>query len=189
MAIGRPRTPNSPKSLSNKAVHTKLPMSNLPVAKAISLRIKNQLSWDQIAKQLNCPMSSIHQACRPYLDLLDDPQALKGYQENKADLIEAAELKMLASLSDPESIKKAGLAARSLAFGLLYDKGRLEKGLSTQNVTTVHAELGSLQVDREALESSLASIEAEIALLKGQSAQPQAGPFLELPGPDDGKAE
>jgi hypothetical protein len=147
------------------------------------------MSWDEIAATLGVRKQSIHKACRPFEKLLQDPDALKGYQDNKQNLLEATEMTLLSSLVDPDAIKKAGLAARTMAFGTVFDKVRLEKGQTTQNIGTIHAELGTLQVDREALESSLASIEAEIQQLKGQSAQPQEGPVLELPGTDEGEVK
>jgi len=189
--MARRKQPVNPKPTPRLTQSKKvaLPDTSFPVGQALTLRLKNHLTWQQIALQLSCPLNGLWKACRPYLKLLENPQSLQAYRDNKIDLLESAEMTLLSSLVEPGALKKAPLAARSMAFGVLYDKGRLEKGLSTQNVTTIHAELGSLQVDREALEQSLASIEAEIAALKGQGGQPQETPALELPGPGEDKAE
>lgn len=57
---------------------------------------------------------------------------LEAYKTNRADILAGLQETVLASLTE-EDIKKAGLRDKTILFGTLYDKERLERGQSTNN--------------------------------------------------------
>jgi hypothetical protein len=58
---------------------------------------------------------------------------------------------MILSSIDLKSIQKASMAARVLAFSILYDKERLERDLSTANVATLHDDIANLKAKKAKL--------------------------------------
>lgn len=67
-----------------------------------------------------------------------DEAYLEKFKEHRADLFAGLQDTVLATLTS-EDIKGASLKDRTIAFGVLYDKERLERGQSTSNVATILA--------------------------------------------------
>jgi hypothetical protein len=65
---------------------------------------------------------------------LDNPEDLGAYDQNRTSVLNALELELLRSLADGEAIQKASLRDRTIAFGTVFDKRRLEAGKSTENL-------------------------------------------------------
>lgn len=63
---------------------------------------------------------------------------MEGYKTNRADLLSGIQDKMLSSITD-DDINSATLLQRVTAAAVLYDKERLERGLSTSNAAVVYA--------------------------------------------------
>ncbi|MBW2003076.1 MAG: hypothetical protein JRI72_00465 [Deltaproteobacteria bacterium] len=61
------------------------------------------------------------------------PNGLKKYKEHRADLLAYYQLQLLSALT-PADIKKMSPVQRITCFGILYDKERLERGQSTENI-------------------------------------------------------
>lgn len=64
------------------------------------------------------------------------PQRLKAYKDSRADMLAFYQSLLLNSIA-PADIKKAPLQARVMAYGILYDKERLERGQSTSNIAAI----------------------------------------------------
>ena len=61
------------------------------------------------------------------------PNYLQLYKDHRADILSSYQQLILNSIT-PEDLKKAGLSQKMMAFGVLYDKERLERGQSTENI-------------------------------------------------------
>ena len=65
---------------------------------------------------------------------ITDPVALENFKKNRADIL-AEKQRMIVEAITPEVIQKASLGTLALAKCQLYDKERLERGLSTGNLS------------------------------------------------------
>jgi len=118
-------------------------------ATALSLRINNGLSYAQIGAIQGKSKQAIHQRLR---HILPD-EATEAYKAKRADILSRVQLRVLESIDD-ESINKAPLAARATTYGILYDKERLERGQSTSNMMSVHADLEALRGARREIQEA-----------------------------------
>ncbi len=125
------------------------PVPSVNLSKALKLRLHNKLSYSQIANELKCPKSSVHKALKPFISLLANPEATKGYSEYKTDLITAAEVKILRKVVDNPTVKKASLNNAAYALQILNNMGRLERGESTSNIMNIHADLAAIKAQEQ----------------------------------------
>lgn len=102
-------------------------------AKALQLYAKGYSKTD-IAQKLGVTPGAITQSITPLLNNLLSPENLKTYQEKQTDIVDSATAKMLVESLDPSKLKKASTYQLVSSFGILFDKSRLLKGLSTSNV-------------------------------------------------------
>ena len=133
---------------------------------ALKLRLYNKLTYQQISDQLSVPKSTVVDALKPYLAMIEQPEALEHYRTRKADILEAAEMELVSSLVDPVKLEKASTNNIAYAFGQLNTAIRLERGQSTANVATFEADkalLTELQAEREKLEKQLQTLRNQIA--------------------------
>ena len=114
--------------------------------KALELRFKG-LSYTEIGSVLDPDNPYTDSTVQYHLDrfkqFIENPDALKSYEENRSSVLNALEFELLRSLSDGEAIQKASLRDRTIAFGTVFDKRRLESGKSTENLGV----LGKLVVE------------------------------------------
>ena len=100
------------------------------------LRVTARLSYPQIAKQLDCSVAGAYQAFQRLANLGHRTADYVAYTSAKAQLLSSAEEGLLASLLDPASIDKASLNNRAYAFKAVHEALRLERELSTQNISS-----------------------------------------------------
>lgn len=101
------------------------------------LRVQKKLSYREIAAYFNCNESSVIRACQRLATLIPDPEAVDAYRSVKADLLDAAEMELMASLMQPEKMEKASLNNVAYAFQQIHNAGRLERGESTSNLSVM----------------------------------------------------
>ena len=65
-------------------------------------------------------------------------EAVEEFKSNRADIFAGLQRRVLASFTD-EEIKNASVRDKTILMGTLYDKERLERGLSTQNTAVLMA--------------------------------------------------
>lgn len=100
-----------------------------PTKKLLELR-RRGLSHQEIGTLTGLTKQSVWERLKGTgLDDLD----LAGFRERRLDLLDSQQAMLLASI-DQEIIEKASLLQRVTALGILYDKARLERGLSTANL-------------------------------------------------------
>lgn len=117
-----------------------LPERTVDTIKALEYRLKG-LTYKQIGtllcpEQPFCPQS-IHQQLSRFDAFLKDADSLPTFQSNRADLINAVEFKLLASLTDDQAIEKMSYRDRAVSYGIIVDKRRLETGQSTSNISVL----------------------------------------------------
>lgn len=123
----------------------------IPLEKIIELRNKN-LTYKQIGELLGCSDANICKRLAPFRESLDN---LGSFKENRADLLAVYQREILKQLT-PDHIKKARLTEITTAFGTLYDKERLERGQSTENIA-----YADLSKTREAIAKRIEAFELE----------------------------
>lgn len=111
----------------------------IPVQTLIELSEKG-LNGTQIAKIVGISRNAV---CQSFKRHNYTPQHLKAYQSAKAAVYDHYQDQVLRTLT-PAEIKKAPLAARTMLFGVLYDKARLERGQSTTNIQALTALITSI---------------------------------------------
>ena len=121
-----------------------------------ALKLSNpSLTLANAGKILNCSPSNIVDHLRRNGTSWDElSPGLKRYKENRADILALKGHNLISNLTADKQKEMTGLQLAT-AYGILYDKERLERGQSTANVAY------------NDLTRSLADIEAEIARLEG----------------------
>ena len=112
------------------------------LAKAIDLRSKG-LTLEEVGKHFNVTKQAIHDLFKRHVPYLD---VVKEIRKSRSDILTAKGIELLLSLT-PSEIKKIPPGSRATAFGILYDKERLEMEKSTENIAVLTSDLRS--VDKE----------------------------------------
>ena len=112
----------------------------------------------QIAKIQGCSTTNITMVLQRYGGVLQETEDFKNH---RADIFANLQHRLISSIT-PDDIKKTPTGSRILAVAQLYDKERLERGLSTQNIDT-HA----TQVNINQLGSELEAIRKRRLALQG----------------------
>ena len=115
---------------------------NIPLEKILELRNKN-LSHSQIAELLGCDTSNVTRRLAPYRETINN---LDRFRNHKADILAIHQQRLLSGITAAK-LKSAPLGALTLSFAQLYDKERLERGQSTENIS-IKSIVDSLDKDR-----------------------------------------
>ena len=119
------------------------------------------LTGPEIGAKLGCSKQRIDQVLKPFRDIAKPPEVIDAYEKNKAQLLSSAEMEFLESSLDRLRQNKDPLPARVMGFGVVFDKNRLTRGESTQNVSIhsaiehIQAEVTDLKAKRDAILSRL----------------------------------
>ena len=105
-------------------------MAKVDTAQAINLRLNHNLSYNRIAKIQGVTTQAVHQRLKQFLPTTET----ELFKNNRADILANTQLKIITQIDSPR-LKKAGLRDLVVSAGILYDKERLERGLSSQNVS------------------------------------------------------
>src|SRR4030067_2442444 len=100
----------------------------------ITLRLIEKKTLQQIADIYGTTRQAIYKRIKQHVAMLD-PQRLQDYKDNKIAILTAAEREILKYLCEPKTLQKSNLSSLAMAFGIVYDKNRLESGLSTANIS------------------------------------------------------
>ncbi len=110
------------------------------VNQALDLKYNRHLSYAQIAAIQGVTPQAIHQKIK---DLLPLPEN-QVYIDHRADILSNTQLRLLAALDDDKINKMAG-DRLVWSAAVLYDKERLERGMSTANLSTITASIAELK--------------------------------------------
>ena len=95
------------------------------------------LSKADIAKRVGCDWTNVHRVLQRFMGNDTSEDDLRAYQENKADIFDALQKRIMGSITDTD-IAKAPLMARVTAGAILEDKARVIRGQATGiNVTVL----------------------------------------------------
>jgi hypothetical protein len=78
-----------------------------------------------------------------------DARRINSFKEHRADIIAGIQERLLSSVTEAD-IQKSPMGSRVLAACQLYDKERLERGQTTQNIGALIGMIHQLQDDRDA---------------------------------------
>lgn len=114
----------------------KPPTHKLDIHTLLEIQKNNpNITHKQLAKLSDADVSSISKCFARYGI---KQQHLDAFKINRADILAGIQ-ETVASTFTEDDIKGASLRDRTILFGTLYDKERLERGQSTQNVATILA--------------------------------------------------
>ena len=133
----------------------------IPISRIIQLR-KRGNSYSEIGKILGCTKQNVELRLRPFKGEIE---ALESFKEQRADVLAVYQQKLLNSLTDSD-IKRMPPGTRLTGFGILYDKERLERGQSTDNIA-VEALIEDLHNTQEQLDK-IRERKAELLRLKAE---------------------
>ena len=130
------KSTNPTKSASqvNTRVNT---IHKIDVAEAIKLRLVKGYLLKDIANRYNVSVAAVSKRLSTVFELLKDDNttnATQVYKENQAELLDSVSMKMLSVAVEPEKLKKLSSNQAIWNFGVLFDKSRICKGLSTDNI-------------------------------------------------------
>ena len=138
-----------PNDLDTAISNDKPSRNTIDVSQALKLRILNKLSYRKIAAALNCSVAGVYEALQPFINLIDDPQAIDAYNNNRAGLLTSLEMKLAAELTNSEKLKSASLNNVAYAFSQVSKEAHLAKGESTGNFQ-YHVEMTAVnELDKE----------------------------------------
>jgi transposase len=139
-------------------VNNQGPDSVIHLPRAIDLLSKG-LSYEEVSKIFNVSRPALIQQVNKYFI---DGVELNIYKTYRADILASKQMQILKSLTE-EDIQKASPYQKVGMFGILYDKERLERGQSTQNIAyaDMNRELKDLDKEILQLESELGSVESK----------------------------
>ena len=67
---------------------------------------------------------------------------IKEFRQKRADIFTELQRMIMVYVADPKKLKKASLQQLGTLFGIMYDKERLERDLSTENIAhDMHGQL------------------------------------------------
>ena len=116
------RSSHKPDNPSHKS-HTKTPLQERIIA---AKKAHPDLNNKQLAAIVGTTRETTSRILTQYgVDI----GAIEAYQAHRADILDALQQRIASSITD-EDIKKANLLQRLSAYGIAYDKMRIERGLS-----------------------------------------------------------
>ena len=113
----------------------------LDLAEVIKLKDVNNLSYNQIGKQLGYSAPYIHKAYKKFKGLVQDTDTSKNFIDNRVAILSTLEMGMLQDLSDEGKRKKASLNNTAYAYNVINTNRRLEEGKGTAGGVTVNIEI------------------------------------------------
>jgi hypothetical protein len=111
-------------------------INRIDVQKALKLRLQGN-TFEEIGAVLGVSKQAVEQRLDGFKEFFRGITGIgdiNAYAEERKQILSAAEQTLLRSVLDEQAIQKAPLASRVMAFGVLYDKRRLEEGKSTENL-------------------------------------------------------
>lgn len=116
------------------------------INKAVALRIQSKLSYEDIAKTMGVSRVAVFKQLKPLMKLMENPEATAAYRDNRAEFMDSIERTLTTQMLSKDKLKSASVNNLAYAVSQLNNIGRLERGLSTQNIATV---IGLNPDDRE----------------------------------------
>ena len=113
----------------------------LDLSEVIKLKDVNNLSYNQIGKQLGYSGPYIHKAYNKFKDLVQDTDTSNNFSDNRVRILSSIEMNMLQDMVDKDKRTKASLNNVAYAFNQIHTARRLEEGKGTAGGVTVNIEI------------------------------------------------
>ena len=113
----------------------------LDLAEVIKLKDVNNLSYNQIGKQLGYSGPYIHKAYNKFKDLVQDTDTSNNFSDNRVRILSSIEMNMLQDMVNVDKREKASLNNVAYAFNQIHTARRLEEGKGTAGGVTVNIEI------------------------------------------------
>jgi hypothetical protein len=151
----RHRTYISPSDVPASHNKSKYSPKGIPISLILDYANK-QLSSTEIATLVGCDHTNV---IRRLQRVQAHVKALPSFKEKRADVFALIQSKALDSITD-DKLKKASARDLTLISGILYDKERLERGQSTDNISvlSLSADISEITKQREELRKKLADM-------------------------------
>ena len=132
-------------------------MGKIDINKALELRMKKGLSYEEIGKYFNASRQAAYQALDRFSALLLKPGEVAAYRSRKGEILESVEARLLHELVDKGRVEKASLNNVAYTLGVVGNMTRLEKGQSTSNIAykDLTSSLDELNQERKQLQEAL----------------------------------
>ena len=150
--------PRKAASTSKAPVESSPNHTPMPIQDIIDYYAKG-LTHKEIAAIAGVAQQTISERIKKYSTHI---QSLDKYKKHRGDILAVTQSRIINSLSD-EDIQKSSAYQRVGMFGILYDKERLERDKSTQNLA-IDYQRNINDIDKE-----IEALEAEIGLQDGQA--------------------
>lgn len=132
--------------------------NSLDTSKALTLRLKHNLSYKQIAKQCGVSKTTVIRGLKPYLAMLRNKPNLTAYQTARADLLNTVELQLLNLVATPAKQRAASLNNAAYALSQVHNMRRLEEDKTTENIGNVVEIYHKLSREIDTLQGELDSV-------------------------------
>ncbi len=146
-----PLTSVKDKRLNNTAPYQR----KIDINKTLTMYFKHEMPEADIARYFHVSPSGIFQALKPFKEIMKSNAILEAYNSNKSKILDSIEVRMLKELVNEKRLKKATTGNIAYSFDKIATHNRLEKGLSTSNVSY------------EDINKRIETIDAEIMELEG----------------------
>lgn len=139
-----------PESSSVDLTPSKYAPKGISIEQITTLKLRNpNLTLRQAAAILDCDQSNITRRLQGANLSWDGlKQELTDYKANRADLLALKGKSALESITH-DKLQKAAPSQAAAVFGILYDKERLERGQSTENVSYADMTMQSREIERQ----------------------------------------
>jgi len=111
------------------------------MAKAMQMRWLSHMTMTEISRALDVPLNRVEGWLKPFKTMMENPAEIKEFKKYEANILDGIRwmaLKGMAKrLEDPDYMAKVDLSRLTYNYGVLYDKTRLERGQSTENVLSL----------------------------------------------------
>ena len=119
------------------------------VSTALDLKVNHDLSYAQIAAIQGVSPQAIHKR----LKHLIPGEEVQSFRENRADILSGLQVKLLSQVDDAR-LKKLSIRDAVVSAAVLYDKERLERGMSTANLASLTSDIAAIRA-RKAVDKAV----------------------------------
>ena len=120
-------------SIPDTIQETTLPekINRIDIAKALSFRLTQNMTYEQIGKQFNVSKQAVHEALHKYIDVIELSNNTVELAKVKGNILDSVEIALLLDVLNPQKREAASLNNTAYALNTISNISRLEKGLSS----------------------------------------------------------
>ena len=147
---------NTAEDITHPTPNSQYITKGIPIEDILELKNKD-LNNKQIAELLGCDRSNVSKRLKEYTPTL---KKIGGYKKHRADIYAHMQSELLSAVT-PDKIKDCSVPQLVTGMAILYDKERLERGQSTQNMS-VASLIETHSTNLEAISGQIARLSQEL---------------------------